>query len=152
MPSFALGADASHLTASDPAGHLLQRLIDRVLDGRAVDVVHAHGTGTLANDPVELRAVEAALGVGPRSPAASVYSHKGAIGHSLGAAGLVAVVLSRSMHLAGVVPGNVRTPCPLPTSAAVTIDTRPTVRPVRRSLAIAAGFGGATAALTLRTL
>ena len=38
-----------------------------------------------------------------------LYSHKAAIGHSLGAAGLVAVVLNALMHRHGVVPGNVRT-------------------------------------------
>jgi 3-oxoacyl-(acyl-carrier-protein) synthase len=38
-----------------------------------------------------------------------VYSHKGALGHSLGASGLVSTALSCLMHRNGVVLPNVRT-------------------------------------------
>ncbi|HYE18933.1 MAG TPA: beta-ketoacyl synthase N-terminal-like domain-containing protein [Tepidisphaeraceae bacterium] len=147
---YALGADASHLTGADPAGRVLRHLIDRVLDGQGADLVHAHGTGTAANDPVELAAIDAALAALP-GPRAAVYSHKGALGHSLGAAGLLAVVLSRQAHVAGIIPGNVRTTAPL-TAAHLTIHT--TARPARvhRSIALAAGFGGASAVVGLSSV
>jgi 3-oxoacyl-[acyl-carrier-protein] synthase II len=148
---FAVGGDASHLTATDPDGRLLRHLINKVTPTGGFDLVHAHGTGTVANDPVELAAIEAALA--DSSPASSpcLYSHKGAIGHSLGAAGLMSVVLSALAHRHGVVPPNVRTTCPLSTTR-VQIHAASCRRPIRRSLALAAGFGGATAAVALRSI
>ncbi|HZK82576.1 MAG TPA: beta-ketoacyl synthase N-terminal-like domain-containing protein, partial [Humisphaera sp.] len=56
-----MGADACHLTAGDPDGLTLGRMLDRAIDGRAIDLIHAHGTGTIANDPVELAAIERAV-------------------------------------------------------------------------------------------
>jgi len=89
---------------------------------------------------------------GPAGPAAgvrpAVYSHKGAIGHTVGAAGLVSVVLNVLMHRHGVVPPNVGVIDPIEVRRAE-IHRGAVTRPVRRSVACAAGFGGATAAVSL---
>lgn len=138
----AMGGDASHLTAADPEGGLLRHLLREVIDGRPVDLVHAHGTGTAANDPIELAAIEST------APGASVYSHKGALGHSLGASGLLAVVLNVMAHGRGIVPPNVRTAHPIDRGA-VRLDQQAHGREIRRSVALAAGFGGAAAAVSL---
>jgi len=149
LERFALGADAAHLTGGDRGGITLRRLLARVMDGRHVDLVHAHGTGTPINDPMELQAIEASLVLGDVGDARpNVYSHKGALGHSLGASGLVSVVLNCEAHRRGVVPPNVQTTTPLPAER-VRIERTRIERPVRRSIAIAAGFGGAMAAVTL---
>ena len=58
---FALGADATHLTGGDPEGTTLRHLLAGVIGSEALDLVHAHGTGTLANDPVELAAIESVV-------------------------------------------------------------------------------------------
>lgn len=147
---FAMAADASHLTAADPAGTVLTHLINKVTLGARVDLVHAHGTGTVANDPTELAALDAAASA-RHLPAAALYSHKGALGHSLGAAGLVSITLNVLAHQHGTIPPNVRTTRPLPCSAG-TISPVAQHRPVRRSLALAAGFGGAMAAVGLVTV
>jgi 3-oxoacyl-[acyl-carrier-protein] synthase II len=146
LDRFALGADATHLTGSDPDARVLRRLLSRVIDNRPVDLVHAHGTGTLANDQTELAAIESVLCEAGEPPA--LYSHKGALGHSLGAAGLVSVVLNCHAHATGVVPPNAQTLDPLP-AARVLLSRFPVRRAIRRSLAIAAGFGGAIAAVSL---
>jgi 3-oxoacyl-[acyl-carrier-protein] synthase II len=146
LDRFALGADATHMTGGDPAARVLRHLLSRVIDDRPVDLFHAHGTGTLSNDPTELAALESTLGGCPDRPA--VYSHKGALGHSLGAAGLLSVVLNCQAHATGVVPPNVQTHNPLPASR-VTVSREPVSKPVRRSVAVAAGFGGAIAAVSL---
>ena len=146
VENFAVGGDASHLTGGDPAGAQLRHMLCRVIAGRPVDLVHAHGTGTVANDAVELEGIEAS--VAPTGPPANLYSHKGALGHSLGAAGLVSVVLNCACHREGVVLPNVRTTLPLP-ARRVVISREACRRPVRRSVAIAAGFGGGMAAVSL---
>jgi len=149
---FALGGDAIHLTGSDPDAAVLRHLLHEVVDGGPVDLVHAHGTGTATNDPIELAAIEAEIGddaaVDTGGGRPNVYSHKGALGHSLGAAGLVAVVVNVMCHRRGTVPPNASTTTPLPTKG-VEISRVPVERRVRRSLATAAGFGGPTAVVSL---
>jgi 3-oxoacyl-[acyl-carrier-protein] synthase II len=149
IDTFAMAGDAHHLTAADPDGRVLRHLINKVCDHRPVDLVHAHGTGTVTNDPVELAALESVLAAQTSTPC--LYSHKGALGHSLGAAGLVSVVLNVLAHQRGVVPPNVRTTDPLP-ARHLDIAGSTVRRPVTRSIALAAGFGGATAAVSLCTL
>jgi len=174
LDGWAIGADASHLTHTNPDAATLRHCISTVLAARPVDLVHAHCTGTVANDVLELAAIEACL-TGANALAAEaaspvepnpglplewpaerhecpvIYSHKGAIGHSLGASGLVATVINVMSQRAGVVPGNVNTIDPLPTPAG-RIESRAVEGTVRRSIAIAAGFGGATGVVGLRTV
>ena len=102
-------------------------------------------TGTQHNDSIELSAYDAVVPAGC-SPAC--YSHKGALGHSLGAAGLVSVALSAMMHAKSVVLPNVRTREPL-ASELVRITLEASSERVRRSLCVASGFGGTTAAVSL---
>jgi 3-oxoacyl-(acyl-carrier-protein) synthase len=80
----------------------------------------------------------------------SIYSHKGALGHSLGAAGLISVVLNCMSHKHGLIPPNARTARPMPTEQAI-FSSRVTERPIRRSIALASGFGGAGAAVALNS-
>jgi 3-oxoacyl-[acyl-carrier-protein] synthase II len=143
---FALGGDAVHLTASASDGATLRRLLGHVIANQPVDLIHAHGTGTVLNDPIELAAIESAL-----TRPAIAYSHKGALGHSLGASGLVSIVLNCQSHREGIVPGNIRTTDALPTQQ-VRIDSHINRSPIRRSLAIATGFGGSAAVLSLASI
>jgi 3-oxoacyl-[acyl-carrier-protein] synthase II len=144
---FALGGDATHLTAGDPKGQTLRRALAQVINGSRVDFVHAHATGTLQHDPMELAALEATLRPDNNPP---IYSHKAALGHSLGAAGLVSVVLNCQVHRTGIVPPNINTADPLPTR--LKISRQIERKAVRRSVAVASGFGGALAALSLENV
>jgi 3-oxoacyl-[acyl-carrier-protein] synthase II len=146
LERFALGGDATHMTGGDPRGATLRRLLLDVMRGEPVDLIHAHGTGTEFNDPLELAAFDDHCVIHNRVP--RVYSHKGALGHSLGAAGLVSVALNCMIHTQGIVPPNVRTTQPLPTRR-LRIAREAERTPIQRSLAIAAGFGGPTAAVSL---
>lgn len=94
-------ADAIHLIGPDRESQTLRHLLDQ-LNKSPVDLVHAHGTGTILNDPAELAAIESVLG--RHQPL--VYSHKHAIGHTQGAAGLIGVVLNVEMHRHSLTPGN----------------------------------------------
>lgn len=145
---FALAGDATHLTGGDPDARTLCHVLRRVIDGRPVDLVHAHGTGTPVNDASELAAIESAVVCSGSDNPPALYSHKGALGHSLGATGLVSVVLNCQAHATGTVPPNVQTRDPLPMTR-VTLSRDPVRRPIRRSVAVAAGFGGAVAAVSL---
>ena len=72
--------------------------------GGGIDVIHPHAPGTADHDPAELAAYASALRLrqaaaqrseaAGRTPTPDLYAAKGAIGHSLGAAGLSAFVLA----------------------------------------------------------
>ncbi len=143
---YGMAGDAVHLTAANPDGSVFRGLLRRVLAGREVDLIHAHGTGTLINDPIELSAIDAAMEYASAAPV--IYSHKGALGHSLGAAGLISVVLNCLAHGNGKVPGNINTALPLPTTR-LRLSSDVIDRPVHRSLVCASGFGGPMAVVSL---
>jgi len=89
LAGFGMAADTGHLTAPDPAGRGAALAMRRALEdaGRApeeVDHVNAHGTSTPLNDPMETRAIRAALG--RRAEVVTVSATKSMVGHMLGAA------------------------------------------------------------------
>lgn len=142
-------SDATHITGTDPTGRSFREALRAVQpDEEPIDLVHAHGTGTSLNDPIELGAIEVLCGDPSTRPA--VYSHKHAIGHTQGAAGLISVAINYLAHQYGVVPPNANTPNPIASPAnVVTISNQPIRRPIQASLAIAAGFGSPVAAISL---
>ncbi|HKI48392.1 MAG TPA: beta-ketoacyl synthase N-terminal-like domain-containing protein, partial [Desulfobacteria bacterium] len=100
--------DAFHVTApsSDGCGLVAavkQALNQAHLEPGAISAVCAHGTGTVYNDHMELTAFEQ-LFEDRRLP---VYSIKGAIGHTLGAAGGIETALGLKALSEGVVPPTV---------------------------------------------
>jgi 3-oxoacyl-[acyl-carrier-protein] synthase II len=142
---YAIGGDAVNMTAGDPDGAVLRNLLRRVVADRPLDLIHAHGTGTQHNDPIELAAYEATV---PETRAPFLYSHKGALGHSLGAAGLMSVVLSCAMHERSIVLPNTRTRNPL-ASARVQIGGDAIGTGMEHGICVASGFGGPTAVISL---
>ncbi len=96
LTGYGSSADAFHMTRPDPRGGGLARAAEAALRdaGRAaadVGFVSAHGTGTVFNDAME----EAALAhvLGPGAGSVPVHGLKGAIGHTLGAAGALEALL-----------------------------------------------------------
>ncbi len=102
ITGFGSTGDAYHMTAPDPEGAgILRAMQDALAEGGFVpdDLGHvnAHGTGTPANDKTEAAAVLKLCGP-ERGAQVPVTSIKGAIGHTLGAAGaLEAIVCALSV-------------------------------------------------------
>lgn len=97
--------DAFHITSPDPDGSGLVSAIGQALsrsglDESAISAVSAHGTGTLYNDLMELTAFRRVFG-GRRIP---IYSAKGNIGHTTGAAGGIEVALAAKALAQRTVP------------------------------------------------
>ncbi len=123
-----IGGDSTHLIAVDEQTRSLRAGLRACIPDHSqpLGFIHAHATGT-AHDAHELAAIHDVIG-----PGIPVFSHKRWLGHSLGAAGLVSVVLSALSHHHGRTPDN-------------------TVVPEgARSLTIAQGFGGHIAIARLR--
>ena len=149
----ALGSDAYHETALDPDPTGLARVIVRALADAGVepsglDAVNVHGTATLANDPLECRALRLALGSGADRLACS--ANKAQLGHLLGAAGSVELAIAALSVRAGFAPPTLNLDQP---DLACDLDGTPHVGrplPIRSLLKLSLGFGGHLAAAVLR--
>ena len=148
IAGWGLSDDANHMTgpSRDSAG--LMAAIGRALatagvTADAIGLIGAHGTGTRYNDEMEMRAFRALFAPVP------VHSVKGAIGHTMGAAGLVeALVALRALH-AGVAPPTVNL-VEADDDAAGWVAAAPREVTARVALLTNAGFGGVNSALVLR--
>ncbi|MCB9555456.1 MAG: hypothetical protein H6707_05080 [Deltaproteobacteria bacterium] len=100
--------DANHLTGPDPQGSGLALAIRSALelarlDAANIDLLNAHGTGTRYNDQMECNAFHQLLG--RRASQLPLCAIKGAIGHTLAAAGaLEAACCVRSLREQRVPP------------------------------------------------
>jgi nodulation protein E len=92
---FGMSADAGDITLPDASGAaraMTAALRDARLEPDMVDYVNAHGTGTTVNDVVETEALHRVFGDHARRLAVS--SSKAVLGHSLGAAGALEVLVT----------------------------------------------------------
>lgn len=142
-----VSSDANHMTGPSRDGAGLARAIRMALRQSRlappdISWVNGHGTGTAYNDQMECHALH--LVFGERVP--PVVSFKGAIGHTLGAAGVVEATLCAESLTRGLVPPcighercGVEPPIPVPGA----------VLPLkgRHVLSLKSGFGGVNAAV-----
>ncbi|MCC7377609.1 MAG: beta-ketoacyl-[acyl-carrier-protein] synthase family protein [Verrucomicrobiales bacterium] len=140
--------DANHLTGPSRDGSGLALAIGRALAKAGkrpaeVDCVHAHGTGTPYNDAMEALAIRTVFGDSPPP----VGSSKGALGHTLGAAGVLeSIICVRALEEA-VLPGTPRlreADSQAPTSMVFEPRPEPGLRTVVK---VNSGFGGTNAAM-----
>jgi 3-oxoacyl-[acyl-carrier-protein] synthase-1 len=120
----------------------IRQALDRAgLEPKDIDYVNLHGTATIVNDATEARAVTAAIG--SDVPASSL---KGAIGHTLGAAGASEAVLCIYAMEEGILPGNVGLEN-LDPKALPNITSHSRTGSIRHVLSNSFGFGGSNCAL-----
>jgi 3-oxoacyl-[acyl-carrier-protein] synthase II len=149
----ALTSDAFHISAPEPSGVHAGRALALALERAGaqpgeLDYICAHGTGTRANDASETRAIRIALGAdADRVPASSP---KSMVGHLIGAAGALSVMVCLLAMRDGVLPPttNLETPDPECDLDYVPLHARPAT--VRLAAANAFGFGGQNCVVVLR--
>lgn len=94
-----LTSDRFHMTAPHPHGDGAIKAMDLAIKGAGIspgdiNYISAHGTGTVANDKVEVKALEMVFGFGKIPPLSSI---KSMIGHPMGAAGAIELIASLLM-------------------------------------------------------
>lgn len=118
----ALTSDAFHISAPEPSGVHAARAVAVALERadaqpHELDYICAHGTGTRANDAAETRAIRIALGADADHVPAS--SPKSMVGHLIGAAGALSVMVCLLAMRDGILfprPPTSRPPIPSATS------------------------------------
>ena len=151
LTGYGATCDAYHLTAPDPEGIGATRAMEIAMrqsgwDG--VDLVNAHGTSTHLNEIMESRAINRLLG--DKAKDTLVTSTKSLFGHTLGAAGAIAVCASLQSFDEGIVhkTRNYDTPDP-ECNVNVVAETKYNAN-VRRILVNNFGFGGHNGVLALQ--
>lgn len=119
----------------------IRRALAAAGDGN-VDGVCAHGTATIANDSMESAAFHAAFGGSPPP----IFGIKGAIGHTLGCAGVLETAACALALTHGILPGTVGFGA---TSSGLDVTTTTRSVPVGRLVNVNSGFGGINVALVL---
>lgn len=146
VTGYGITNDANHITGPSKDGLGLAKALRQAiemagLEPECVQAFCAHGTGTSYNDSMELLAVRSLFG--ENSP--MVFGVKGAIGHTLGAAGGIEIALCGKCLLEGMIPPTVG--CKNPESSKVVLDK--TTFPGKNILTSNSGFGGVNAAVLM---
>lgn len=148
--------DAFHYTAPRPDGKCAANAISLALQGAQFSAsdklyVNAHGTGTPLNDKTETMALKLAMGE-EEARRAVISSTKSMVGHMLGAAGAVEMVISTLVLKHGAVPPTINLNEPDPVCD---LDYTPNIaRDYKANVAISNsfGFGGQNACVAIRTI
>lgn len=145
-----LGAasDAFHHTSPHPEGIGGQLCMREALDGagvspRDIDYISAHGTGTRLNDAAEAIAIRRVFERG-----VPLTATKSLTGHTLGSAGLTALVLAVESLRRQHIPPTLRS-APLDDSLGVEVVDRLTPARVDHVLINAFGFGGSNTSVVV---
>jgi 3-oxoacyl-[acyl-carrier-protein] synthase II len=141
--------DATHITAPAKSGRGLVQAVDQALRSakrkpEEITAISAHGTGTVYNDLMEINAFRQVFG----ERKVPMYSIKGAIGHTMGAAGGIEIILGLKTLSTWMVPPTVGFLSP---EKGAEGQVSPEPQPVSGDylLTTNSGFGGVNAALVL---
>ncbi len=144
--------DAFGLTAPDPSGLSVRLALDRAL--LAAELTYgdlalylAHGTGTQLNDDLEARVVEEVFA---GNEMLTVVGTKGALGHSLGACGLVEFILLLQMLHRRLAPATVGLTDPIGSISRRFPGPKGRLLRGRYGVSVTLGFGGFNTALIAR--
>lgn len=150
LAGWGMSNDANHMTGPSRDGASLARSVFSAFEKAqispaVVSMICAHGTGTVYNDSMELKAFKAVFDR-PRT----VFSVKGGTGHTMGAAGLVEALLTLHALKKQTVPPTVALRQVDEEAREWVFDETEFYHGATWALSTNSGFGGVNAALLLR--
>ena len=153
LVGYGASCDAYHITSPDPSGQGLAlamesalRLADCPRD--LIGCISAHGTGTVANDRCEAKAIRRVFGDG--TDRIKVSALKSMIGHSIGASGAIAAAASVMTLRTGIVPPTINYETPDPECPLDVTPNRAAEIKTEAVMTSSLGFGGHNAVLILQ--
>lgn len=143
-------ADAYHLTAPEPNGEGVERVIRAALDHAGVspdevDTINAHGTATPFNDIAETRGMKRVFG--ERAKEIPISGIKSMIGHCLGSAGGIEAVATVLTLENGTIPPTIHYEVPDPLCDLNYTPNQSMKKEVRIAISNSFAFGGNNACL-----
>jgi 3-oxoacyl-[acyl-carrier-protein] synthase II len=147
---YGICADAYHLTAPEPQGEGVERVIRLALSHAGVsadrvDTINAHGTATPLNDIAETRGIKRVFG--ERAREIPISGIKSMIGHCLGAAGGIEAVATVLTVENGLIPPTIHYEVPDPLCDLYYTPGRSIRKDVRIGISNSFAFGGNNACL-----
>ena len=145
--------DAYHSTAPRPDGTTQSLAIKQALQeanfkaGESL-YINAHGTGTPMNDSGETKAIKIAMG--DEAYKAHISSTKSEMGHALGAAGAIELIISVMTLNNGIIPPTIGLDEPDPECDLNYTPNTPVKANVDIAISNSLGFGGHNACLAIR--
>ena len=146
-----MSADAGDIVLPSMQGAaraLGNALADARMDAADIDYINAHGTGTLANDATETKAIHAVFGA--HADKLAVSSTKAMHGHALGAAGAIELIAAIGALRDGVVAPTANFIDADPECDLDYVPNAAREMNVRAALSNSFAFGGLNAVLALR--
>lgn len=149
-----MNCDAYHETAPEKSG-IVAAMRDAHhradIEPTEIDLVMAHGTGTILNDPTEALAIKEVFG--PAASRVLISAIKSMTGHTGGASGLVGVITAIEAMQQGCVPPTTGFSVPIPEAEGLSIvSARATPAQVEMAQINAFGFGGVNAIVLLERI
>jgi len=146
-------ADAYHVTAPEPEGRGAARCMRIALERAGirpeeVDYINAHGTSTPLGDVAETKAIKSVFG--EHAYKLMVSSIKGAVGHLLGAAGVVELIATALTVKTGAVPPTINLEKPDPECDLDYVPNTARQANVRIAINNSFGFGGQNACIVVK--
>jgi 3-oxoacyl-[acyl-carrier-protein] synthase II len=114
-----------------------------------IDLIIAHGDGTVSGDRNEIEAIHDVFS--DCLDQVHVFSSKAALGHLLAGAPLMDVILGVCMLKAGIVPGMPHASLPEPSIRFHVVQGKPLRKELRRMLINCQSYEGQAASLVLET-
>ncbi len=150
VAGWGLSDDANHMTGPSRESEGLILAATKALrmagcDSSAIGMISAHGTGTAYNDAMEMRAFRAVFNEAPRP----VYSVKGALGHTMGAAGMLELIIALRALKEGTTPPTVNLSEPDELAAGWVSPKAVGIDRTKMALMTNSGFSGINAALVV---
>jgi len=155
IAGFGESSDAHHLTQPEPAGDGAARAIRAALASadfrrERIELIAAHGTATPNSDAAEFHALQAVLRDDlPRIPLIAFKSH---LGHTLGGAGAVELILTLRAMRDGCIPPVANAQRAKIEFPELNISVAAEERAVDTTLNLSLGFGGANCAVILHRI
>ena len=150
IAGWGMSDDANHMTGPSRDSEGLVRAVNAALrsagiSAQQVGFISAHGTGTPYNDAMEMRAFRSIF----KDRKLPVYSIKGGIGHTMGAAGLVEMAIAQRSQRENIVPPTVNLKEADDDAIGWVSDQHQAIGANSIALVTNAGFSGVNTALVL---
>jgi len=151
VKGWGLSDDANHMTGPSRTGEGLALAITKAMKTAGIadseiGFISAHGTGTVYNDAMEMKSFKSVFKTNKKP----VYSIKGGLGHTMGAAGLVEMIVALRAIKEKIVPPTVNLKDADEDAAGWASGRERSLDENKCALLTNAGFSGINAALVLK--